>query len=483
MKIQDIPKIIEDLSEEDLLNVVFYHSLFSLCNNAIEIHKNKDIAYPFVIESIYEYFMRFNKNGEKKLTNQLFGDISLTIFRTPKDILDKYGTDNLMTLFYLWQIEDQSYLFSRLYRYDWIFNFKNQKVDMPKAFMEKFGCNYIAFEMFCVLIIGTFIGIRESTDEEQRAYCDNIKNAIILEYRNVIKQLTTTREQYVKDSKSVCKNIDLLPFALKMSKLFPFADDSENIRCPMPHTIIPACTTSLLFRLTEHNDPLHGLISKEVLEEYCYHLLSSQNYYSAIKREIPFGKGSLSSDVLVVEKGVLYCIEVKAFTPNTKTRLLDPADLSIQIDEVVEAAFELYKFIFINYPENDEFLSKYNRDNRFGILALREDASFDRRILYTRLFTKICESTNMEISEDDKAFIIAKIKFSSLGEIENTVFTNTRLSTIVGHYSKKGNEMNYTAQSSLNKRITNKQFLQFEKKIQSISQSVLKIINDTYKCA
>lgn len=94
-----------------------------------------------------------------------------------------------------------------------------------------------------------------------------------------------------------------------------------------------------------------------------------------------------------------------------------------------------------------------------------------------------CEFTNKEISEDDKAFIIAKIKFSSLGEIENMVFTNTRLSTIVGHYNKKGSEMNYTAQSSLNKYRTNKQLLQFEKNIQSISQSVLKIINDTYKCS
>ena len=368
MKIEKLPEIIKDIKEEDLLRAIFYHSINSLLHSSIEIHRRHNVIYPFVIEAVYEYFMMFNENGSNTLTPELFGDINLTIFRLPKMMLDKYGTDNIMTLFYLWQIEDQSYIFQKLYRYDWLFHFKNKKIDVSKVFKDKFGCDYIAFEIFCILMVSISVSTRDANTLSLWAYCNNVKNTIISTYQSVVKQLTITRGEYKKASAAVCGNQNLLTFSLKISKLYPFITNERGLICPMPHTIIPACTSSLLFRLTEGDDILHGLISKEALEEYCYHLFSSQPYYSLVRREKGFGKNSLSSDVLLVENDILYCIEVKAFTPNTKTRLMNSEELNTQVDIVVEDLFELYRFLFINYPNNDDLFS--NRKERGGELFI-----------------------------------------------------------------------------------------------------------------
>lgn len=480
MDIKKLPNVIENIRKNDLLNIIFYNSLFSIGNSPIKIHNNHNIIYPFVNEAIYEYYMKFNKDGEIVPMPWIEGDIVSTIFSLPKTVLDKYGSDNIMTLFYLWQIEDQPDIYIKLFRYSWIFNFVNEKINMPKVFEKKYGCTYTSYEIFCLANYMTYFALQQSNNEEKKVYFNKMLVTIMKICKKVTNSLSITRENYVKESDSVCGNNDLLTFALKISKIYPFIIEGDNIVCYMPHTIIPACSSSLLFRLTYENDELHQVISKEVLEEFCYYLFKTQRYYSDVKREIPFGDNKLSSDVLIVEDNILYCIEIKAFTPNTKTRLLNPKDIKKQIDEVSKDLFQIYKFIFLNYPIDNQFLSQFDLEKRYGLLALREDASFDRNILYSNLFLLIESYRASSLTDEEKIYIRSKIKISSLIELENMVFTNTRLSKIVAHYNIPGHEMDYTAQSAFNKSKSNKVLSDYKKRVSSLAISFIRYLSLIY---
>ena len=240
-----LPSLIKDLNWTSVMNVVFYNSITSMSLSPLAIHSENKCLYPFVLESFYEYVMRFNENGSTELDSQTLGKIAEIIFTNPKVILDRDGTDNLMTLFSLWQMEDQHYMFSRMFRYNWFFSFKNDKVDMQKAFRAKFGCDYVSFMVFCVINYISYLGLR-NCEEKDRAYYSNLIKLVLIQFPCVTTNLSLNRKKYIEYSKVVCKRSEDLIYSLKISKLYPFVNDGDNIMCYMPHTIIPACTSSLL---------------------------------------------------------------------------------------------------------------------------------------------------------------------------------------------------------------------------------------------
>ena len=406
-----LPSMVKDLNWNSAMSVIFYNSITSLCSNLYDIHTKQNCIYPFVIESLYEYILRFNENGEIELDTDTFQKLCDIIFRNPEIVLKRNGTDNLMTLFSLWQTEDRHYIFATLYRYNWFFTFKNDKVDMLKAFEEKFGCKYESFLIFAVINITAYIALRTCESVERMDYTNIIQKTMIT-FKCVTNNLTTNRAEYLKLSNIVCKKPEDLVYSLKISKLYPFLEEGENVACFMPHVIIPACSTSLLYRLMDENNSLYSLFTKEVLEEYYFDLAKTQHNYSFISRELEYS-GKKTPDLILVEKCNVYFIEEKSFSPNCKTRLMKKTSINQQVDEIIDGLEQLYRFLFIKYPKGISEISNFDLNNRFGILSLREDASFDRRILYNGLFER------QRITEQvEKDLIIKHIKISNLSEFE-----------------------------------------------------------------
>ena len=454
-----IRQIIEPLKWDELIQYIFISSVRCMKQSA-KFSFNNSAPYPFVIEAIYEFAVRFNRDGEEHLDDKTFDKINKIVFQNPGYMLKKYGVDNLMTLFYLWQIEDRHIFYFRLFRYSWFFSFKNQKVDMEFAFKQKYGCDYESFELFCCLIAVGIITFDEA-DSFSKPGVLRIVKKVVEAFKNIAIMLSTSREEYVKESIKVCPNEDYLIYSLKVSKRYPFLKKDDYFYLYMPHTIIPACTSSLLYRLTENNDQLYGLFSKEVLEEYYYFLAKQQSCYSYISREMTYGSNK-TPDLILVEGKRIFFIEIKAFAPNSGTRILDQQSLERQISIIVDDLEQLYRFIFKNYPTNLKPSSAFDLKDRYGILSVKGDASFNRKDLYNRLFKQAGIN-----DRETKKQIIERIKISCLDEYEYIMVTNTSFGKYIDYFNIPGNEMNYTAEKIYRgKTINNQDLLKYEKSLE-----------------
>ena len=329
----EIKRIIEPLNWNSLMEHIFF--LSTMCTKeAARFSYGSNRPYPFVIESLYEYAMRMNVDGSSIATNEDIHKLSDIIFRNPKRVLDKYGMKHLMMLFYLWQIEDRHLLYMKLFRYNWFFSFKNEKVDMKAEFYKKYGCPYDSFAILCFLILTTVIALDEEKADRKSAIIPYI-NKVIGVFHNVAELLSVTKEDYIKESERYCSDLDMLTYSLKTSKKYPFVKNNDFIYLYMPHVIIPACTSSLLFRLTENNDKLYGLFGKEVLEEYYYALAKTQDAYSYVHKEIEYGTKK-TPDLILIEGVRIFFVESKSFSPSFAIRIMNEEAIEKQIDEIVE---------------------------------------------------------------------------------------------------------------------------------------------------
>ena len=460
-EIARIKELIGPLSWDSLMEHVFFLSTMCVKEAVSGVH-NEGRPYPFVVESLYEFAMRMNDNGSRIATGQIVNDISKMIFENPKQVLEKYGPNNFMTLFYLWQIEDRHVLFMKLFRYNWFFSFKNDKVDMKSEFYKKYGCYYDSFAVLCCLLLTTLLAFDEVDPHKKEDFFQYINKTMHM-FKNLIELIAISKEDYVNESTKYCSDIDMLVYSLKVSKKYPFIKNGDYYYLYLPHVIITSCTSSLLYRMTDGNDKLYNLFSKEVLEEYYFALAKTQNCYSFVYREMVYGTNKTPDLILVEGKRILF-IEVKSFSPNTGTRIMNEQAIEKQISEVVDGLEKLYKFLFINYPKKLDPLANFTIDNRYGILSLRGEASFDRRILYNRLFERL----GIE-DEKIKKQIIKHIKISCLDEFEDMMFTNTPIGKMIDYYNTPGNEMHYTSSKINNKTIDCKMVNDYEKYIDNLS--------------
>lgn len=453
-----IKQIIESLEWNELIQHVFIASVSSMKQN-IKYDFKKGTPYPFVIEAIYEYAVRFNRNGKEHVTDGTFDKLSRLVFENPSYMLKQCGINNLMTLYYLWQIEDRHIFYLKLFRYSWFFSFKNNIVDMCFEFENKYGCNYESFELFCCLIVVGILSV-DQADLFSKPDMLNIVNTIVNSFKNIAAMLSISRDDYIKESIKCCPDDNYLIYSLKISKRYPFLEKDGYYYLYMPHTIVPACTSSLLFRLTEDNNKLYGLFSKEILEEYYYFLAKEQPFYSLVSREITYGSNK-TPDLILIENERIIFIEIKALVPNSGTRILDAESLDKQTGNIVDDLEQLYRFLFINYPKDLKSVSSFELKDRYGILSVRGDASFNRNDLYNRLFKQI--GINDEIA---KKQIIEHIKISCLDEYEYIMITNTSIGKLLDYYNTPGNEMHFTAEKIYRgKTINNKALSKYEKNL------------------
>lgn len=458
---------IESVKWEELVQRIFISSVKCM-KQTVKFSSSSLSPYPFVIEAIYEFAVRFNKDGDNHLDDKTFGEMYEMVFKNPGYMLKKYGTDNFMTLFYLWQIEDRHIFYLRLFRHFWFFSCKNQKVDMEYAFNQKYGCNYRSFEIFCCLIVVGVITVDEA-DEFSKQRILRIVQKVVETFKNIAIMLSSSREEYVKESIKACPDEDYLIYSLKISKRYPFLKNEDYFYLYMPHTIIPACTSSLLYRLTENDNELHGLFSKEVLEEYYYFLAKQQPCYSYISKELTYGSNK-TPDLILIDGEKIFFIEIKAFVPNSGTRILNQKSLEKQIKIIVDDLEQLYRFLFKNYPTNLKPISAFDLKNRYGILSIKGDASFNRGNLYNRLFKQIGIN-----DEETKKQIVEHIKISCLDEYEYLVVTNTSIGKLIDYYNIPGNEMNYTAEKIYKgKTINNLALSKYEKSLKEECERFIK---------
>lgn len=407
-----------------LSHVHFSIRMQYLCLRSIQEFKKKykgdydtqPVGEAFILDSLLELFIR-SKEGillqySNDELNNIFNDAIGALYNSQNFIIKKEGLlDSFGILFSLWEFEEQEDIFIKFFRYSYFYNFKNEKIDMPKLFFDSFGTNYSEYLSLALEVSLITIG----ADYSQ--FYDYLK---IIEERHPIafEHLLLTSEEYYNYSVFVCENIEDIAFSVKVSQSYPFIKHKNIIYLPLPHACITACTKSLLYRLTFGKDNIRRDVGKETMENYVFSILNGSSIYEIVSHEVFFDekKKILSPDVLCYKDGNLFAAECKLLTPSSRTRLLDKESLENTKRILIEDICKLYKSLFIYYSCDGNGLPFVLKENRFGSVVLLERIDFDHRMIMKSVADKL------GLNDEERHFLSEHIRFDSLYDIERLAF-------------------------------------------------------------
>lgn len=329
--------------------------------------------------------------------------------------------EDLFMLLALQQFPSQDSFLIKLYRFYYIFSFKNEKINIENLFVRKFECNFINYARFAY-VISCFTSV-EMQNIFGKDDCKNILNKALTD-SIVKKNLSITKEKYKSEILSFYKNnIEDCFYGIKLQSLFPLIEDDYCTYIPSPYLAINAVTDSLLNRLTEGNNDLRSIIGKEVIEEYLYSIYNQLDSVTFISREIQYGNNQLSPDVIVGEGNDCIFFDTKLKTPSLKLRQFDEAALNKEIEIYAKNVKQLYDRI-CDYLNGKYKLDRfYDKMHVFGVSVVFDDSYLPRNRIYNLAFSLI-RKDNPRISGDELDFIHSRIKIIPLKDIENRVIRN-----------------------------------------------------------
>ena len=329
--------------------------------------------------------------------------------------------EELFMLMALQQTPSQDSFLIKLFRYHYIFSFKNEKINVRELFIKKFGCDYINYARFAYILSG-FTSV-EMQNELGKEFCNYIVSKAFTD-SIVIKNLSITKEKYKTDILEFYKgNIEDCFLGIKLQSWFPLIEDDNYTYIPSPYLSIAAVTDSLFNRLTENDNDLRSKIGKEVIEEYLYTFYSRLSNVTYITRELQYENGKLSPDVIVGEGEECIFFDTKLKSPGLKLRQFDDKTLSKETEIYANNIRQLYNRI-CDYINGAYALDRsYDRKHIFGVSVVFDDSYLSRRKIYDLVFSLI-QKDNPSISQDEFNFIHSRIKIIPLKDIENRILRN-----------------------------------------------------------
>ncbi|MDD3041070.1 hypothetical protein [Bacteroides sp.] len=194
----------------------------------------------------------------------------------------------------------------------------------------------------------------------------------------------------------------------------------DSIYLPLPHTIIQAATSSLLYRITEGNNSVRERFGKHTLEDYNYMLFQKSGVYDEVKSEYRYvhsGQEKRTMDVMVRRGEYCLLIESKSMVPSTRVRVYDETAIEDFCSKTVAAIVQVYRHItcqfMIEYFPFDEAI-QFAQDSIFGIVVLLEDHYIRRDILFRQAAQKLA----IDYESDEYKYLCSHVKVLSLFEVE-----------------------------------------------------------------
>lgn len=237
-------------------------------------------------------------------------------------------SDYFMMVSTLQQFPVQGTFLQKLFRYNFFFNFKNDKLNMKATFEEMFENEYRQFELFAFIIFATCSS--EGQNLLQRELCHTALSKAF-SIGSVYKQLSIDKNEYKRllDGQYNGKILDYY-YGLKIQYLYPIIEDLDCSYIPSPYLVVNAVTASMLNRLTLGKNALRRRFGKEVIEEYLFSIYRELNTVTWISREFEYFVGRdrrLTPDVLVEEMDKAILFDTKALSPSLKMRQFDKEEI------------------------------------------------------------------------------------------------------------------------------------------------------------
>lgn len=448
MEYERIPLVLKRFPFEEKMRVCQSYSCKNMGINGLEhIKNNQNNIMPWEIE-IYALFALFsykeygNNSFLDRDGNSVFIKIinSIKNYKHPKLTEEQENSkfvDYLMIVLGLTQFHLQENIYAKYYRYKYIFNFQNEKIDVKHKFSELFGTTPSR-----VIEFGYMINFLFSLDELNSKVIDYV----IQKYEDVFRILHIDRSNLLERQASTMQDLSDTVYGFKFFYQYPFIVYDNNVFLPLPHVIINATTTSILYRLTEGDDRFRSIFGKEVLEEYLHHILSFDSNIIEMKKEYKYKVGKQEKrtlDVLVKYSKGYVLIDSKSYCPSLELRRLDVVSIEKTTNRIADSIVQVYKHVrsrfIIEYNTFNEKLD-YDIKNIFGVVLLLEDSYIRRERLYEAAAKKL----NIEIGSNEYNFLCSNIKVLSLITLESIIFQSVDfLDELIEYRDNSKNWFNY----------------------------------------
>lgn len=393
-----------------------------------------------------------------------------------KNIGNVHFVDYIMVALGLSQFDIQEFLPYKYYRYTYIFNFKNDVLDMKSVFKSQFGTSYEEFRK-----LGTILNILEGSNDLMLIQ-EILEYILFKECPNAYKQLTISAQEYVEQIDNFATHQRDYMYCLRPSYKYPFIVSKNIAYYPLPHLLGRSVTSSLLYRITDQNDYLRALIGKEVIEKYLFDLLIDAKIYDEVIPEqvyqLKYNKRTL--DVMVRKGNKFLLLDSKSSVPRAKLRILDEElafnkEIDIASDNLLQVYYHINKYfpaLYNFFDYNDEI----DMENIYGVVVVLEDNFIRRSLIYERAAYKL----KIEVNSYEYNWIVNHVKMVNLFDIEKISFIGKSLIYEFENQKLENKDYDFPLSSTKEEggHIVNNSYLDFKKEwlseISNVSDNMVK---------
>lgn len=314
----------------------------------------------------------------------------------------------------------------KLYRYTYYFSYVSEKINMPEEFQKKFGIDFQSVISFSLALWMMYI--TEVKDVSLG------KKELMSKYPQVVSLLTMSRDSFIAELDSLTSDPMDYIYCLRPSYSFPFVKYKEETYLPLPHLLIRASTSSLMFRLTDGNDELRKVVGNEVLESYLFHLISTCPEFEHIEKEIVYTKGKLqnqrSADVMTNIGDQIICFDSKSFAPKVALRIFSEEAYSAELIRLGKAVKQMYEQIHnkfgVEYTPFDVPVNE-NRSNIWGIVVVLENPF----IPLDDIYAEAARLLKMNLNAAEYEWLKGHVGIVALSAIEYQIFSSEDILSVV----------------------------------------------------
>ena len=314
----------------------------------------------------------------------------------------------------------------KLYRCAYYFSYISDKINMPEEFLKKFGIDYQSVMTFSLALWIMYIA--EAKDVSQG------KREMMEKHPQIVSLLTMSRDSFIAELDSLTSDPMDYIYCLRPSYSFPFVSYKDETYLPLPHLLLRASTSSLMFRLTDGNDALREIVGLEVLESYLFHILSHYSEFEHIEKEIIYTKGALknqrSADVMTSIGDQIICFDSKSFAPKVALRVFSEEALSAECIRLGKAVKQMYEQIHnkfgVEYKPFDVPVNE-DRSNIWGIVVVSENPCIHLDDIYAEAVRQL----KVDFSAEEYEWLQSHVGIVALSSIEYQVFSSNDILSVV----------------------------------------------------
>lgn len=434
MVYNDIDRVLKRYSFEEKMKIAFENStklIEAYLDSTNNPNKFFKLVYPWELETFVILSIK-SKEWKNDIfsTNKIFVNI-INAIRNKNNMILSVKTKNFSTIEKIMiplsanQFDFQEDLFIRFYRFNYYFNFFNDEIDMRNEFFNKFKCKYDDF-----IFISFFLWMFFCCDlKNNYSSVNDVYKFLYMDYESAINCLTISREEYINEIDSITNDPNNYVICFKPSYKYPFVEYNKKIFLPLPHLLIRASTSSLMYRLTDGNQELSEKIGKEIYESYILKIISESNMFDEVLPEQTYrnskGEELKTLDVLTRKDNNYFLFDSKSFSPKIDLRVLSDEAYQKDLLRIAQAYKQLYNHLRKYIDKELSFFENkvVDKTNIFGIAIIREEPFFDKNHIYH----KTAELLNIYIDSKEYKWLCKHVTHISINILEKYCFCNINI--------------------------------------------------------